>query len=135
MNSMLHQFGPEDATELAAAELRWLSAARHWAAAAAAHRDARPGIARALGSSALAPRLATFLEAFAAAWSDPLVLAPSDCLWLLPDERALVDALRAASCEDENAFHAVLLDLVAPPVRERLYRLARRFGRGGRCAA
>lgn len=113
-------------TDLPVRELRFLFAARAWAAAARNRHNPRSAVAKALGASACAGSFGLFVEQLVSSFSGPFLGGDLDCLAVLPDEMLLINALSAAGDRDRCDFDSLLFEMVPSDRRDVLYRLARR---------
>lgn len=107
-------------------ELRFLYAARIWAAAAREQQSPRSAVANALGASGCAGSFGLFVEQLVSSFSGPFFGGDLDCLKVLPDEMLLIYVLSAAGKEDRARFESLLAEMVPKGTRDVLYELALR---------
>lgn len=99
-----------------------LKAARLWVMLARAGRSARPPLAALLGPAAA--RFGLLMDALTSAWPDPFTTYPPCADTISPDEHCLLSLLLLAERGLEPAFHTCLADMLALPVRQRLWQAA-----------
>lgn len=107
-------------------DLRFLYAARAWAAAERERRNPRSAVAKALGASGCAGSFALFVQQLVYSFSGPFFGGDLDCLAVLPDEMLLIRLLSAAGDGDRADFESLLAEMVPRDRLAVLYQMARR---------
>ena len=118
-----HLFSPPPVAAIDEESRVLLKAARLWVMLARAGRSARPPLAALLGRQA-ATSFGLLMDALTSAWPDPFTTYPPCADSISPDEHCLLGLLALAERGTEPAFHTCLADMLALPIRERLWRSA-----------